>query len=383
VTWLPRGRRRWWLVTLVAMVAFAHLLLTHELAQQMDELAPDTNDIKRMEAVYVSEIKLTAAPRAPATLAPVAPQKTSAAPRRKAAPKPAKAASAPQDTASAPVVAEAASEVAPAASEPAPIVAQAASAASSPLASAASSAAASASQPKTGPTFEWPTATKVSFSLEGNYRGPIYGQATVEWIRQGSRYQVHVDASVGPSFAPLGSWRLSSEGDITPEGLYPHRYVNTNRLLIKSSAPSIVTLEEKEVLLANGTRVPRLPGVQDPASQFVQLAYRFIMNPALLQPGTSFELPLVILKKAEVLAYDVLNEEVLHTPIGDVPTVHVKPRRVVSDSSGSLPADIWFAPGLQYLPVRILVRLDDKTFMDMKMSRAPQQVAAPASSAKP
>ena len=43
------------------------------------------------------------------------------------------------------------------------------------------SAQATASAPsKEGPVFVWPKPTRVSYKLEGNYRGPIYGQATVE-----------------------------------------------------------------------------------------------------------------------------------------------------------------------------------------------------------
>jgi hypothetical protein len=37
---------------------------------------------------------------------------------------------------------------------------------------------------------------------------------------------------------------------------------------------------------------------------------------------------------------------------------------------------MWFAPGLQYLPVRILVQQDADTFIDLQLQRAPQQAAA-------
>jgi hypothetical protein len=50
--------------------------------------------------------------------------------------------------------------------------------------------------------FEWPPSTRLSYTLTGHYRGPVHGQAQVEWLRDGTRYQVHMDVSVGPSFAP-------------------------------------------------------------------------------------------------------------------------------------------------------------------------------------
>ncbi|MEY4765422.1 MAG: hypothetical protein RI907_2095, partial [Pseudomonadota bacterium] len=226
------------------------------------------------------------------------------------------------------------------------------------------------------PTFVWPKAVRVSYKMQGHFRGPIYGQSSVEWLREENRYQVFVEASVGPSFAPLGSWQLSSEGEIRPEGLYPRHYENLNRLLTRSSPVQTITLDEQEVTLANGNKVPRQPDMQDPASQFIHLAYRFMMNPALLTPGNSVIMNMVWLKKAEAIAYDVIGEETLMTPMGELPTVHVRPRRLEGDAN-NMSAEIWFAPSLQYLPVRILTRANEKTYMDMQMSRPPQQAAEP------
>jgi hypothetical protein len=213
----------------------------------------------------------------------------------------------------------------------------------------------------------------VTYKLQGYVRGPIYGQSSVEWLREDNRYQVFVDASLGPSFAPLGSWRLSSEGEIRPEGLYPRRYENFNRLLTRSAPVQSLQFDDDTVTLAMGNKVPRTADMQDPASQFVQLAYRFIQNPALLTPGNTVTMTMVLLKKVETLAYDVLNEEILHTPLGDLQTIHVRPRRAEGDNN-NMTAEIWFAPELQYLPVRILMRADIKTFLDMQMDRAPQQI---------
>jgi hypothetical protein len=388
------------LLLITAAVALAHLWLTWEVAQQMQDLAPGEGGIKRMNATYVSELKLSAPPvvrAAPAPkpqAAPAAPAKAKANKGKKPVP-PDKAASTPPEAASAPELADAASAALAAASaadgalkaaaaasaaEAASAVAQAeaAKAASAAAAVAQAASAAAGRAASVGPVFEWPKATRVSYKMEGNYRGPIYGQASVEWVRQAMRYQVRVEASVGPSFAPLGSWRLTSEGDIKPEGLSPTRYENFNRLLVKSSPVRAIQFEDKEVLLPDGRRLPRLPEMQDPASQFIQLAYRFMMNPAQLKPGNTVEMPIVWLKKTEVLLYDVLNEETLRTPLGDIATVHVRPRRAETDPANGMSAEIWFAPGLQYLPIRILTRLDEKTFMDMQMDRSPQQTPADA-----
>lgn len=377
----PVSRRTGLVALLASLVVLAHVLLTGAVLQEMQGLKPSDAGIKRMEATYVSEIRLTqppAAPPAPAVVAPL-PQAAAAAPR-KAKPKPPKlahAASQPDEAASEPL-ADAASAVnvaqhtpEAAASAPAPAAASAPTAASSALA-AASVPSMGASGPNSGRAFVWPQATKVSYKLEGYFRGPVSGQASVEWVRQDSRYQVHIDASIGPSFAPLGSWRLTSEGDIQPQGLYPKLYENVNRMLIKSTAPRLVTLADEEVTQPDGKRYPRPVDVQDPASFMIQLAYRFTLQPELLQPGNSVEMNVVTQRKLEQVSFDVVGNDVVRTPMGDIPTVHVRPRKTITEGT-ALPADVWFAPGLQYLPVRIYIKVNDEAYMDMQMSRAPQQ----------
>ena len=394
----PLSSRAGVVALLAAGVVLAHVLLTGAVLQEMQGLKPSDATIKRMDATYVSEVRLTqppAAPPAPAMVQAAAPQAAAAAPK-KVKPKPpkvAKAASQPDEAASKPeVLADAASAAQPS-PEPAASAAAAASAPASapnstaPTGTAANGAVAAASipsmgasGPNSGRAFVWPQATKVSYKLEGYFRGPVSGQASVEWVRQDSRYQVHIDASIGPSFAPLGSWRLTSEGEIQPQGLHPKLYENVNRLLIKSSAPRLIKLEEDEVTHPDGKRYPRPVAVQDPASFMIQLAYQFTLRPDLLKPGGSFELSVVTLRKLEQLTFDVVGDDVVRTPIGDVPTVHVRPRKTVTDG-GALPADVWFAPGLQYLPVRIYIKMSDDVFMDMQMNRAPQQ--APGEGATP
>ena len=368
------------IVALTALVAAMHLWLTGTVLDDMQALQPDARAIQRMEATYVSEVKLTqppamvAPPAAPPTPAAAAPVK-----RRKVV-KPAKAASAPQEAASA--VAQAASEALPGASgatdvalaanppspQPPPSAPEPATVAQAPSAAASSATNGDAK----GTAFEWPAATRVSYKMEGFFRGPVYGQSSVEWVRKDQRYQVHVEASVGPSFAPLGSWRLTSEGDILPEGLYPRLYENVNRLLIKTSSPKLIKLDADQVIQPDGKQYPRPEGIQDPASFMIQVAYQFVLKPERLRPGASFEMTVVTLRKPEPLIFDVVAEELLETPMGRIPTLHVRPRKAVVDG-GALPADVWFAPGLQYLPVRIYMKMKDEVWMDMRMDRAPQQ----------
>ena len=59
-------------------------------------------------------------------------------------------------------------------------------------------------------------------------------------------------------------------------------------------------------------------------------------------------------------------------PVGEVAAVRVRPRREPRPG-GDLTAEIWVAPTLQNLPVRILIRQDAQTFVDLLLERLPQQ----------
>lgn len=377
-------RRRHWstLIALSVVVALLHLWLTSEVASRLEEQNPPGGKqrIQRMEATYVSEMRLSAPPVVPA--AGIAPP---AAPKPKARrPAKAKAASAPEDAkatqvesaSSAASEAAQASQLAEAASAPDDtlLVASAVAVASPASAPPAVTQASAPDAARNGPAFVWPKASRVSFKLVGYFRGPIEGKAAVEWVRQGDRYQVHLDAAI----APFGSVSMISEGVIKAEGLQPARYENTTRKLIGKDTIRVVDLKEEEIVMPSGDRLPRPEGIQDAVSQLIHLAYQFMMNPGLAKQGKSVELKVALVRKIETIVYEVVGEESLDTPIGQVPTLHIKPRRVVAAQANAQPdlgsIEVWLAPGLQYLPVRILTKMDGDNHLDMLMERAPQQV---------
>jgi Protein of unknown function (DUF3108) len=380
---LSQQRGPW--VAVVAIVLLGHVLVTEGIASRMRDMsASDTASIKRLEAEYVADMKLTDPPvmmAQPVAPLPVAAEAEAAEVATEAASKP-KPAKRPKQTKPAPPpAAEAApSEAVAAASAPeqvAALEAPASAAASAPQASQAASKPASAdsapTSTATGPAFEWPLATRVRYKITGNFRGEVHGSAVVEWIKRGDRYQVHNDFVIGPSFAPIGSRRFTSDGLITPEGLVPERFESIDKLLIKNNPPKLIHFSADEVELPSGEKVAKLPGVQDPASHYIQLSYQFIQKPGLLKVGTSIPVPLAWPKRQEMIAYDVLAEEMLDTPMGKLNTFRLKPRRM-NDMKMDALAEIWVAPSLQYLPIKFYAQQGPETFLELVMDRAPQQL---------
>ena len=377
-------RRRRALLLLALAVAVAHWWLAEWLPlARIGDGAADRMP-KRIEVAYVRELT----PAAPPAVAPVvvAPK---ARPRRAKPPVPAAAASAAE------VVADAASAadgvVNDLSSEPAAVdvAAAPASAASAPEAAASAPtavAAAAASAPASAASaaaFEWPPSTRLSYRLHGNYRGEVVGAAQVEWVRQGSHYQVHLDVWIGAQAAPLVGRRMTSDGELGDAGLVPRRYDEETRALFRDLRRRTIVFDGDRVLLPNGKQLPRIAGLQDAASQFVQMTWMFTTQPQLLQVGNRIEVPLALPGNVDMWAYDVIEKVSLPTPFGPIETYHMRPKRE-RPLNRELVADVWFAPTLQYLPIRLLIRQDESTYVDMMIERLPEQaVAAPAEASAP
>ena len=377
-------RRRRALLLLALAVDVAHWWLAEWLPlARIGDGAADRMP-KRIEVAYVRELT----PAAPPAVAPVvvAPK---ARPRRAKPPVPAAAASAAE------VVADAASAadgvVNDPSSEPAAVdvAAAPASAASAPEAAASAPtavAAAAASAPASAASaaaFEWPPSTRLSYRLHGNYRGEVVGAAQVEWVRQGSHYQVHLDVWIGAQAAPLVGRRMTSDGELGDAGLVPRRYDEETRALFRDLRRRTIVFDGDRVLLPNGKQLPRVAGLQDAASQFVQMTWMFTTQPQLLQVGNRIEVPLALPGNVDMWAYDVIERVSLPTPFGPIETYHMRPKRE-RPLNRELVADVWFAPTLQYLPIRLLIRQDESTYVDMMIERLPEQaVAAPAEASAP
>ncbi|HET9822779.1 MAG TPA: DUF3108 domain-containing protein [Burkholderiaceae bacterium] len=366
----PRRRLAW--CTVVAGVLVAHGGLKLWLDEALVGWGMGDKPVPpRMEVSFVRAL----APAAPPSVAP-----RPAARAARAAPPIAQAASAPDAGAALP-----AAQPLPAAATPAvepPAVTTAPDVAAPPLPpppepAVAAAPTVAASAPAAAPAFEWPPSTRVTYTLTGHYRGEVHGGARVQWIRQGSRYQVHLDVTVGPGFAPLMSRRMTSDGEIGPEGLVPRRYDEETRLPFRASRRVTVEFAPTTVTLANGSQRDSLAGVQDTASQFVHLTWLFTTRPELLKVGNAVMVPLALPRRVDRWVYDVVGEERLATPAGALDTFHLRPRRAEDRPRGELSAEVWFAPALQYLPVRLRIQQDAETYVDLLIDAAPMQ-AEPA-----
>ena len=333
------------------------VLLAHGFALEWvgDHLAPMTSLRKMADPMFTRVLQPQAAPPVPVAMQVAAPTPPRRRVARKSAAQPAvPAASTPAESQPTPPplpepqVAQAAPEpiAAPVPASPPPVPA--------------------ASAPAPPPSLDsWPVDTRLSYRLGGHFRsGELHGDARVQWQRTAADYQVRVDIDI----TLWVSLVMTSQGEVTPQGLAPRGYEELRR-----GKRRAVQLGETTIALEGGRSAPRPAGVQDTASQFVELAHRFASGQEKLEVGRSVTFWMARPGAVDLWTYDIVERELLQTPnLGAIEAYRLKPRPI-ANPRGNITAEMWFAPSLQYLPVRIRVSMGNEAHVDLLVDKIEQR----------
>jgi hypothetical protein len=353
------------LALLAGGVVLGHLVALEWLGRQADAIsalqamAPTmfTRLLMPVQPPPVASVAPTPSPPKPRTRAALPAQPPASAAQEPVKPEPPVRAEDPRPAPADSMAEPAADPVAEPIAEPA--IAQADTAAA-PL---AEPPAAAASAPAAASLDHWPVDSRLSYDVSGHWRGPLYGNARVQWQREGSRYQVRLDIDLG-----LVSQVLTSQGEVTPLGLLPQVYEEQ-----RPGKRRIARIGEQVVTLESGRTLPRPEGVQDTASQFVELSQRFASGQEKLEVGRSVSVWLARPGGVDHWTYDIVERELLRIPrMGEVETFRLVPRPI-DKPRGNYTAEMWFAPSLQYLPVRIRVNMGTEAWLDLMVEKIEQR----------
>lgn len=301
--------------------------------------APEPPASPKPPAVHVTQVRWIAAAPTPDDR-PQPPPKTTPPARPKAA----KPAAPPAPAAIAPAPVPPSAQAAPA-EPPAPVeVAQAPVLAPAEEATSAAPPTAPAERATTAPlpAAHPPPSAHLMYDVQGTAKGLRY-QAGGEliWTVQDGRYAARMEVKM----FLLGSRAQTSVGTLGPEGLRPERFADirrgeraahferdTGRIRFSSNAPEVALQD----------------GAQDRLSLFLQLAALLQASPR--KEGDTLSFQVAGTGGAETWRFEVGPEETLALPAGDIAA-----RRVVRrprDTYDTL-VEMWFAPSLQHLPVRL------------------------------
>jgi hypothetical protein len=225
------------------------------------------------------------------------------------------------------------------------------------------------------PLADWPLSTRLRYRVEGHFRGPVHGDAEVEWLRQGDRYQLRLSLGIGPRLTPFALRHLLSEGRIHAQGLRPERYDERTRIGLGAPRHTQLRLDGGLLRWSNGRELPAPSGVQDSASQFGQIAWELLRAGTPLRPGQVLALPLALPQQLASWRYEVVGVEWAPTPLAPATELwHLRPLPPLP--AGALAAEIWLAPALSYLPLRLRIVQNSDTWLLLHLDAVPLQEAA-------
>jgi hypothetical protein len=227
---------------------------------------------------------------------------------------------------------------------------------------AAAAAAAQAAAPPPPPALTGmalPGSIQLAYQMTGSARGLNYSaSARLDWLNSGSAYETTMTVS---AFL-LGSRSMESRGEIGPYGLAPVRFADkrSKRELAAHFEPA-----RQQIIFSNNSPVaPWFPGAQDRLSVFLQLAGMLGGNPGAYPLGTTIAVYTAGAGGADTLSFKVEAEELLALPAGEMATLKLA-SLIRNDYDRKF--EIWYAPSLQYLPVRVKYTQANGDFIDQQL----------------
>jgi hypothetical protein len=206
------------------------------------------------------------------------------------------------------------------------------------------------------PPVRLPAPTRLAFDVTGQAKKFAYSaSAELLWQHDGSRYEARQEIS---AFL-LGKRTQRSAGNITAQGLQPERFSDRSR---SEQAAHFDAAKGRVTFSANTPDAAVSAGAQDRLSVFIQLGALLAADPARFVPGTEIALTTVSARSADRWTFTIEGTETLDLPAGPTPALKLQrlPRKEYDQK-----AELWVAPALGYLPVRIRITQANGDFADL------------------
>ena len=208
------------------------------------------------------------------------------------------------------------------------------------------------------PAVRLPAPVRLAFDVSGQAKKFNYNaSAELLWQHDGSRYEARQEIS---AFL-VGSRSQSSVGQITAQGLQPERFADRSR---SERAAHFDHAQGRVTFSANTPQAAVGPGAQDRLSVFIQLGAMLAADPGRFVPGTQVTLTTVSARSADRWAFAIEGQETLDLPAG--PTLAWKLQRLPRGDYDQK-AELWLAPDLGYMPVRIRLTQANGDFADLRL----------------
>ena len=207
-----------------------------------------------------------------------------------------------------------------------------------------------------------PASAQLSYNVEGKSKGLNYNATgSLDWRNEGRAYSARMEIRV----FLLGSRVQTSQGELVATGLQPERFADKSR---SERAAHFDRVENRIRFSNNAMDAELLPGAQDRLSVFLQLAGLLNARPDAFSEGQSIDIPVAGTSSSEIWRFQVQGLVSLDLPAGSLIARHlVRETREPRDTR----VDIWLAPSLGHLPVRIRLTQDNGDVVDQSLRSLP------------
>lgn len=190
----------------------------------------------------------------------------------------------------------------------------------------------------------YPEPARLKYEVRAEVKGiSLTLNGELLWQHDGKTYNSRLEFS----HFLLGSRMQTSKGTLGPQGLEPIRFGDKVRSEV---AAHFDRSANKVTFSANTPDVPLTPGMQDQLSAVLQLSAMFGGEPQRYPAGTQIPFEAIGPRSVESWTMVVGNTEKLTLPGGEVSAIKLS-RGAAGPHSNR--AEIWLAPSMGYLPVRI------------------------------
>lgn len=207
-----------------------------------------------------------------------------------------------------------------------------------------------------------PASAQLSYSVEGQSKGLNYSATgSLDWRNDGDAYTARMEIRM----FLLGSRAQTSQGQLVATGLQPKRFGDKSR---SERAAHFDRAQNRIRFSNNAPDAELLPGAQDRLSVFLQLAGLLNARPEAYAAGQSIAIPVAGTGGSDIWRFQVQGMTSLDLPAGSLIARHlVREPREPHDTR----VDIWLAPSLGHLPVRIRLTQDNGDVVDQRLNTLP------------
>ena len=192
--------------------------------------------------------------------------------------------------------------------------------------------------------FVFAPSTRLKYDVKGEIKGfPYHVNGDLQWAHDGKTYNARMEIS----HFLLGARVQTSTGRLGTHGLEPIRFGDK----VRSEVAAHFDYEKNKVTFsANTPDAPLLPGAQDQLSVMLQMGSMLAAEPKRFTQASTLSFQAVGPKSAESWVFTIGTLEKLGLPGGELSALRVW-REPLGEYDSRV--EVWFAPDMDYLPVRI------------------------------